>query len=451
MKLKPLSTLAITISLIAGTAPLQAEDLLEIYDLAVQNDPTLREAEQRLFAVRENRPQAQALLLPDFSLSGTARYQDVETTPSDSRFGAARNESFHSTSARATVRQPLFNRGSWMRLSQSKFTISQAEAQYQAAQLELMVKTAQAYFAVLEASDSVRVFESLVAADERQLDQSRQRFEVGLVAITDVNESRAAYDRSRANLIRARNELDNAWEALRRIIGPMSVPLARLGDHVPLSPPDPNDINIWAETALSNNFNVIAAREAAEAARKGIEIERSAFFPTLGAEAGYSLSRSQATGSNDTDTAFIGLNLNVPLYQGGAVASRTRQAGHQFRAAQERLDQQRRETANQVRNAFRGVLSSISDVEARQAAITSARSALESTQAGLDVGTRTQVDVLNAQRNLFQAEFDYMTARYSYIINGILLHQGTSSLNREVLAKGNAWLNPDDQIFPPAH
>ena len=168
-------------------------------------------------------------------------------------------------------------------------------------------------------------------------------------------------------------------------------------------------------------------------------------------QAGYDIARSGARFNTDTDTGFIGLNVNVPIYQGGAVASRTRQAGHNFRAAQDRLDQQRRAVINQVKDAFRGILSSISDVNARQAAIVSARSSLESTQAGLEVGTRTQVDVLNAQRALFQAEFDYLSSRYNYIINGVLLHQATSTLSRDVLAKGNAWLTNADTVPPPAY
>ena len=143
--------------------------------------------------------------------------------------------------------------------------------------------------------------------------------------------------------------------------------------------------------------------------------------------------------------------MNVPIYQGGLITSRTRQAGYDFRAAQDRLDQTRRLVINSVKDAFRGILSSISDVQARQAAIVSARSALESTQAGLDVGTRTQVDVLNAQRSLFQAEFDYLDARYAYIINGVKLHQATSTLTRDVLAKGNAWLNANDTVPPPVY
>jgi outer membrane protein len=428
-----------------------AEDLLDIYDLAVKSDPTLRESEQSLFATRESKPQARALLLPNFGLGGSVDYTDVHSSGTGVAGSFDRRDSYASYDAQAVLSQSVYNRADWVRLSQTDNTIAQAEAQYRNSQIDLMVRTTRAYFEVLRAADAVRVGEALVAADERQLEQSRQRFEVGLVAITDVNDSQAAYDRSRANLITGENALDNAWEALRRIIGPVSVPLARLGDRLPLAPPEPNEINVWAETALANNYGIIAFKQAAEAARKQIEVERSGYYPSVDMQAGYGITRSEAEFNTDTDSGFIGLNLNVPIYQGGAVASRTRQAGHQFRAAQDRLDQERRAVINQVNDAFRGVISSISDVKARQAAIVSARSSLESTQAGLEVGTRTQVDVLNAQRALFQAEFDYLSARYDYIINGVLLHQATSTLTRDVLAKGNAWLTEGDTVPPPAY
>ncbi|MEA3641337.1 MAG: TolC family outer membrane protein [Lamprobacter sp.] len=433
-------------------APAHAEDLLQIYDLAVKSDPALREAEQSFYATREAKPQAKALLLPNFGISGSAEYNSVESRGSNPTQGSFdRSDTFDRTNLSAVVTQSVYNRGDWMRLSQSDDTIAQAEAQYQSAEIDLMVRTTEAYFGVLEASDQVRVQQALVAADERQLEQSKQRFEVGLVAITDVNDNQAAFDRSRANLITAENNLNNAWEALRRIVGPVQVPLARLGERLPLTPPEPNDINVWAETALANNFDIAAAKAAAEAARKDIEIQRSGYYPSVNMQAGYDLSRTGAEFGTDTDTSFIGLNVNIPLYQGGAVASSTRQAGHQFRAAQDRLDQQRRGVTNQVKDAFRGILSSISDVKARQAAIVSARSSLESTEAGLEVGTRTQVDVLNAQRNLFEAEFQYLAARYNYILNGIRLHQATSTLTRDVLAKGNAWLTNEDMVQPPAY
>ncbi|NEV60898.1 TolC family outer membrane protein [Thiorhodococcus minor] len=425
-----------------------AEDLLQIYDMAVVSDPTLRESEQTLFATRELKPQARALLLPTLSVQGDLDYQDVDTSGQSSVGSYSYRDDYTTRGVQAVVSQTLFDRSDWMTLKKSDNVIAQAEAQYRNAQIDLMVRTTEAYFDVLRASDAVTVQDALLRANERQLEQSKQRFEVGLVAITDVNESQAAYDRARAELISAKNALGNAWEALRTIIGPVDLPLARLGDKLPLAPPAPNDIKAWAETALRSNYGIIAASESAAAAKRDIQIERSGYYPTVDLQAGYDVSRTGAEIGSDSDTAFVGLSVTVPIFQGGAVASRTREAGYRFRAAQDQLDQVRRQVDQQVKDAFRGILSSIEDVKARQAAIVSARSALESTQAGLEVGTRTQVDVLNAQRNLFQAEFDYLSARYDYFINGVKLHQATSTLTRDILAKGNAWLNPND-VVPP--
>ena len=436
--------------LLCGLSSLtQAEDLLQIYDMAVVSDPTLREAEQNLFATREVKPQSQALLLPSLSVTGDLTELDVDSSGRSASGRFKTSSSYGTQELQAVVKQPVFNRASWMTLKQSENVIAQAEAEYRNSQVDLMVKTTEAYFDVLRSADAVTVQEALLRANERQLEQSKQRFEVGLVAITDVNESQAAYDRSRADLINSKNTLDNAWEALRTIVGPVQAPLARLGDKLPLSPPEPNAIDAWATTAIRGNYGIIAASEAATAAKKSIEIERSGHYPTVDLEAGYDMSRSDAQYNTNSDTAFVGLSVTVPIFQGGAVTSRTREAGYKFRAAQDRLDQVRRQVDQQVKDAFRGILTSIEDVKARQAAIVSARSALESTQAGLEVGTRTQVDVLDAQRSLFQAEYDYLNARYNYIINGVKLHQATSTLTRDVLAKGNAWLNPADVIQPP--
>jgi outer membrane protein len=442
---------ALISTILLGVAPgVLAEDLLQIYDQAVVSDPTLREAEQTLFATREVKPQAQALLLPNLSAKGTLDYTNVDVSSVSASGSADYTDDYSTQEVQGVVTQALYNRGSWMTLRKADNVIAQAEAEFRKAQIELMVRTTEAYFDVLRASDGVTVQEALLRANERQLEQSRQRFEVGLVAITDVNESQAAYDRSRADLISSNNDLNSAWEKLRTIIGPANQPLARLGEKLPLTPPEPNDISAWADAALRGNYGILAASESVTAARRDIEIQRSDYYPKVDLQAGYDIARSGAQTHSDTDAAFVGLSVTVPIYQGGAVASRTREAGYKLRAAQDRLDQTRRSVDQQVKDAFRGVTSSIEDVKARQASIVSARSALESTQAGLEVGTRTQVDVLNAQRSLFQAEYDYLSARYNYITNGLKLHEATSTLTRDVLAKGNAWLNAGDTVAPPA-
>ena len=443
---------ALLAGLILAAPPLAwPEDLLQIYDLAVESDPVLKEAESNLYATKEVKPQAKALLLPNIGIQGETIYNNIRTSGNTSAGSFTRSDSYVDGAISPVITQTVYNRANWMQLKQTDNTIAQAEALYSNSQVDLMARTTSAYFEVLRAADAVRVSESLVRANERQLEQSKQRFEVGLVAITDVNESQAAYDLSRANLILAQNAMDNRWEALRKIVGPINVPLSRLGEKLPLAPPEPNDINQWVDAALQGNYAIIAAAQAAEAAKKGIEIQKSGHYPTVAASAGYNWTRSGAEFNTDLDGAYVGLQVVVPIYEGGAVVSRTRQAGYQLRAAQDQLDQQRRTVTQSVKDAFRGIISSISDVQARQAAVVSARSNLESTQAGLEVGTRTQVDVLNAQRALFQAEFDYLSSRYDYIINGVKLHQATSTLNRDVLAKGNAWLTAQDPVAPPAN
>ncbi len=424
-----------------------AEDLLNIYDLAVQTDPRIRQAEQTYFATKEVRPQALALLLPNVSVGGEVDYinQKIYDSPTRGDF----RENYSQRRLAASVQQPIFRRDLWYSLKQADNVVAQSEAEYRNAEIDLMVRTTEAYFTVLKAADNVRVSTAELKANERQLDQSKQRFDVGLVAITDVNESQAAFDRARANLIIAENLLDNAWEALKQIIGDVNKPLAKLGEKLELMPPAPPDIEKWTETALSQNYGIIAAREAVEAAKKNVEIQRSGHYPSLDLVGSYGGSRTGSDFSTDNDTGAIGLQLTVPLYEGGGVSSRVRQAEHDYQAAQEALDGVRREVLRGVKDAYRGILSSISEVNARQSALVSARSALESTEAGLEVGTRTQVDVLNAQQRLYSEERNYLLARYDYILNGVRLNQAASTLTREKLAVGNSWLVSTDTVPPP--
>lgn len=444
-----------------------AEDLIQIYDLAVQSDPKLRESEQTLFATKEKRPQAMALLLPNVSVQGTGDFNKYENRAAASPTTGAtvgiaqamgmpsstfpdKSQTYFSQTGRASLKQPVYNRGYWMSLKQTDSIIAAAEAQYLNAQIELMVRTTEKYLGVLQAADQVMVGESQVRAYERQLEQSKQRFEVGLVAITDVNDNQAQYDISRANLIGYKKALDDAWEALRVIVGPIKMPpLARLGERLPLAPPQPNNVTVWSDSAQRHNYTIISAAENAASAKTNIEVQKSGHYPQLDLHASYDINRSGYIYGNDSNTGIVGLTLTVPIYQGGAVVSRTREAGYQFRAAQDKLDQSRRDVDQQVKDSFRGVLTAIEDVKARQTAVASTRASVASTEAGLEVGTRTQVEVLIAQNKYFEAEYQYLVSRYKYLVNGLKLHQATSTLTRDILARGNAWLNPDDKVMPP--
>ena len=430
MKLKLLSLL---LPLCLWQSSLQAEDLVQVYRLAVENDAQLRAARATRDAVLEIKPQAKALLLPYAALDGSLSRVDVDSD-------GTTDGSFTGSDLSLSLVQSVYNRADWLQLEQADAGIAQAQAQYETAEQALILRVAQAYFDVLSALDSLEFVQSENAAIARQLDQAKQRFEVGLIAITDVHEAQAAYDQSRADLIKAENDVDNAWEALNEIINAPVSALDRVTEEIPLDPPSPADIEQWNEAAQQQNLAIQAARYGAEVAKQNIEIERSGHYPTLDLIGGYGLDRTDSDSGFDSDTASIGLQLDVPIYSGGATTSRTRQAGYEYEAAQESLDQQRRATSRQVRDAYRAVVASISAVHALKASTVSAQSALEATEAGFEVGTRTMVDVLNAQRDAFRAKSNYAQIRYLYILSGLDLKQASGALSPNDLEQVNSLL-----------
>ncbi|MGD8589246.1 MAG: TolC family outer membrane protein [Chromatiales bacterium] len=416
----------------------QARDLLAVYELALQNDPQLKAAEEQLNSARLTENIAKAQLRPTIGLGATYDYSDRDII--ETRLNLA-DGTFSDTFLGLNLTMPLYRRQLYVQLEQADSVIAQAEAQYAAAQIDLMARSTSAYFLVLAAEDDLRVAKSETEATGRQLEQAQQRFDVGLIAITDVHEAKAAYDGARASEIASENNLDNAWEALFEIIGPSpKTELAKLGDGLELLPPKPNDLQQWSDTAQQQNFELIANQSNLETIRQEIEIQRSGHYPSLNLVGGYDMNRSTNDSTTEANTARIGLELSVPLYTGGLVTAQTEQAWANFRAAQQQLDQTRRAVNRQVRDAFRGVLSNISRVDALKAATVSARSALESTQAGYEVGTRTIVDVLNVQRNLFSSQRDYLGSRYDYIINGLALKSAAGNLTEEDLKRVNGWL-----------
>lgn len=439
MEMKSIKQLFI-LALLFAFSQAWAEDLMEIYQLAQQNDPQLQVAREQLNAARESKSLARSQLLPSIGLGATydSLRQDLKTSLGDS---VNKTSSYRESGLALNLTQPIFRRDRLLQLEQAGSTIAQAEAEYASAEISLMVRSTTAYFNILSAQDDLRVAKAEREATGRQLEQAQQRFDVGLIAITDVHEAQAAYDAARAAEIAAENSLDNAWEALFEIIGPRPKgSLAKLGEDLPLLQPEPNNLQRWSDTAQEQNFSIIASRANLDRLDKEVEVSRSGHYPTLDLVGGYSMGRSDADSATEADTARIGLSLQLPLYAGGGVSARTRQSAATFRAAQQGLDQTRRAVNRQVRDAFRGVLSTISQVEAYKAATVSAQSALESTQAGYEVGTRTIVDVLNVQRNLFSSQRDYLNSRYSYIINGLSLKSAAGTLSEEDLQRVNAWL-----------
>jgi len=425
-------------SIWAVLLPAQAMDLVQTYELGLQNDPLLKEALANLYTVTENKDQSIAQMLPQVSLVGNSSYNRIENQKSSFQGQGIQKYYDHNFSLNLT--QPVFHWDHWVQLSQSENQIAQAESDYHAEQQNLMFRITNAYFNVLAAQDSLAFSISEKNAIARQLEQAQQRFNVGLIAITDVHEAQAGYDQSRSDEITAANDVDDAKEALREIIGDDDVMLAALGEKLLLKHPQPDDINLWSQNAETANLKIISALNQMEVARKKIDLEQSGHYPKLDIVGNYLLSDNNSSFGLRGNTQKIGLQLNVPLFAGGEVLSRTRQAEHQYKQASENLIAKKREVNREVKDAFRGVITSISRVEALKAAVVSGESALEATEAGFEVGTRTMVDVLTATRNLTRARRDYSRARYDYLTNGVRLKQAASNLTYDDLEAINRYL-----------
>lgn len=433
------------------SAPLvHGEDLLAVYELARESDPQLAAAQAVLEASQELGPQARSFLLPNIQLEATTAKNTLRTE-AEGFFPSGKTE-FNSNAVTLRAVQPLFNWEVIAGLGQADAVVRQAQNQFAFSEQELMLRTAQRYFEVLATLDNLEFSRAEKEAIGRQLDQARQRFEVGLIAITDIHEAQARYDLTRAQEIQARNRLHSALDALSEVTGTPLSGVAILRPEVALRPPQPADAQSWVETALATNPLIAAAEEARVAAEKEIQRRRSGHFPTLDATATYTNSSENASrfGSGlDAEDTIVGLQMNLPIFEGGLVRSRVREAQARLREALERLDGQRRATTRETRDAYRGVDAAVSRIEALRAAVISNNSALEATELGYRVGTRTSVDVLDAQRELYGARRDLSAARYDYVVNLLALRQAAGTLEAQDLAEVNGWLSAESRSVDP--
>jgi len=416
-----------------------AGGLLDNYLLARDNDPQLKAADATRLAQAETKDQSVALLLPNISLTGNTDKVSSDTD-SNFAFNPSRKEDFHTNGYSLVVTQPVYHHDFWVGLRQADATVAQAEADYGTAKQDLMIRLASGYFDLLAAQDNLDFARAEKDATARQLEQAKQRFEVGLIAITDVHEAQAQFDLTVAQEISADNLLANAREALQEITGQYEQAPQLLGDEIPLLSPEPTDIEQWVKTATAQNLNLKSAQFAREVASEETNRQRSGHFPTLDIVASKNHSDSNSAFGSQRDTDQISLQLNVPLFAGGAVSSRTRQAAYRAEAAKQNLLQTRRSVVRQTRNAYLGVIAEISRVKALKQAVISSTKANEATQAGFEVGTRTIVDVLLSQRELFRAKRDYARSRYDYILNTLRLKQAAGSLAQTDIEAINGWL-----------
>lgn len=445
-KLLPLALLLAAAPMLAG-----AEDLMDAYRDARANDPQLAQADAARMFNNEFPKQAWGALLPQIDASYGFTRTHTWSNPSALSVGPQVTDSTdRGTSLQGTLSQTLFD---WSKFAQVKVGKAQAasgEAQYQAALQSLMLRTAQAYFNVLTAIDTLSFAQAEEKALGRQLEQAQQRFEVGLSAITDVNEAKAQHDSAVANVIDAQNALDDAREALTQITGKPAGELKRLREDLPLNPPEPNNLTEWVNTALKQNPSLLAQQYQVDADQHSVNAARAAHLPTLNAQVTYSNNPVWGnslgpgfgplhTNSERSDTA-VGVVLSVPIFSGGITQSRVRQAIYQRDQADDLLEQDRRQVVRNTRNAFRSVIAGVSEVEARKQAVVSAQSALDATRAGFEVGTRTIVDVLISQQNLFQAQSNYSQSRHAFVINQLGLKQSAGTIDVKDIEAVNTLL-----------
>lgn len=417
----------------------EASNLEGVYRIAESSDPQYKQVVASKRAILELRPQAIAGLLPSASLKANtiSNEQDIGIEG----FGAAGKTSFNSHGYVLDVSQPIFRGDRFIKLRQSSSLIRQADAELSSAQQDLMIRVAEAYFDVLAAKDSFQFAEAEKKSLSKQLDQAKQRFEVGLTAITDVQEAQAGYDLAVSQEIVAKNEIDNTGEGLRAITGEYIDKLFELNHDMPLVNPQPEEINIWTDTALEQNLDVISARFAVDTAREEILLQRAGHLPTLDLFARHNFDKSGGRfGSSKVRSSAVGLQLNVPIFQGGFVSSKAREAHQRLDEQFQRLEQARRQAQLLTRQAYLGVISGISQVKALKQAVISSETALLSTQAGFEVGTRTAVDVVASERTTFQARRNYSRARYDYILNTLKLKRAAGILSTTDLTQVSLWL-----------
>jgi len=455
----------LSLGLLAVVPAVQAEDLLTVFERAVTNDPQIREADALRRATMEAKPQALAALLPQLSATASRTEGDSSTsgrfpqeieTPTGSGNIAVVNFISSSDSKPKTdrwsidLRQSVFSWANWVALKRADKTVAQAEADYQAEQQALITRVSDAYFNVLAAQDTVEAQSSALEAISRQLEQADKRFEVGLIAITDVQEARAARDSAAAALIASKRSLAASQEQLREITGEKYATLAKPGDTMPLKTPDPADEDKWVELSMQQNLALVSSRLAADIARDDVRSAFSGHLPALDLTANRTNTDQSSTidfasgnvgnrASNTDDTTYA-LQFTLPIYSGGATSSRVRQSEFRWQAARERLVRTSRQTERAARDAYLGVISEISRVNALRQALESNQTALKATEAGNEVGTRTAVDVLDARRNLVQAQTNYSRSRYDYMLNVLRLKLAAGTLDRQTLSEVNSWL-----------
>lgn len=422
-----------------GWGPAQAADLLQIYQLAKDNDAVIAAARFQFEAEQERIPQGRALLLPN--LSAQAETNINETKNRDLGF----ENRFNNNGYGIVLSQPIFRYQNIMQYLQSSFQVQQAEAVFLNAQQDLIVRVADAYFDVLAAEDNLAFTRAEKTSISEQLAQAKRNFEVGTATITDTNEAQARYDLSVSQEIAAENALEIARRALEEITATFVAELAPLKADLRLLPPQPNDMNVWVEGALDNNYGVKANQAALEVATREIERQRAGHLPNIDFVARYNHAHRD---SALTDGTVVGLQMSLPLFAGGAVNARMRAATSLRERARANLEAARRNAQFDTRQAFLNVNNGRAQVLALEQALKSSETALQSNRVGYEVGVRINIDVLNSQQQVFETRRDLARARYDTIVNSLRLKAAAGTLSEADVAEVNQLLGPRTEPAP---
>ena len=421
--------------------PAPAADLISIYREAQTADAVYAGARASYLAGQEKLPQGLSGILPAVTLSANTQYNDRDL---QFRGGAPSSARYNSNSLNVTATQPLFRLQNWITYEQAKNQVSQAEAAFLQVAQDLIVRVAQAYFDVLLAGNNVALAAAQKTAFSEQLAQAKRNFEVGTATITDANDAQARHDLAASQEIAAQNDLEIKKQALRQITGRIPPELAKLSSRFTPALPNPDNMDNWVEQAGASSLQVKVAQAALDIATQEVSRNRSGHLPTLDAVASYS-DTAQGAGllggtGFDSTTKYIGLQLAVPLYQGGLTTSKVREALANEEKARQDLENTKRTVALSTRSAFLGVTNGVAQIKALEAALVSSQSSLDSTRLGQEVGVRTQVDVLNSTQQLISTRRDYAQAIYAYAINVLKLKAAAGTLAEDDLAYVNAWL-----------
>ena len=419
--------------------PAVSMDLVETYNKALSYDSGIATAQATFEAQQSASNVTRSALLPEIVGFGEASHTDVDSPSQDT--------GYKTFAYGVRLTQPLFRAQEWFRYDASQFQTEAARADYNLAQQQLILDVAKAYFGVLRAADSLTVSRSAEAAFQRQYEQAQERFDVGLIAITEVYEARATYDASKSQRIAAESDLAISREQLARLTGEYDESLNNLRRNFPLGRPEPMDPSAWENLALEQNWQIYDLN----ATEANLKTAKSGHLPTLDLNASYGKTdidgldqgtpMQGARLDGETTEGQIGITLNVPLYLGGGTQAGVRQQRSLVTAAEQSLETVRRDVRVSTRSLFRTVNTNIESASALEQTIISRRSALDATRAGYEVGTRNIVEVLDAERNYYVALRDFANARYDYVVNSLELKQSAGTLNPQDLADLNAWLS----------